>query len=341
VLVASSLGIAAPAAGASSVPISTIVGERYNIAYSVSVTESGSDANGANDVAGDSVWSLTQQWSAGWDDYPINVFLTNGTVFLVGSGQLKLASGSVVASQSFRYRDPPRIFQPIVCAGEVPPHRYTTSLVVGSDGPDNFETVSEGANPFSAAVSAVDNAKCRPHVGDNQSSEPLTFGFSLPDGIAFSPSDDLLSLDWSVLHSSTQTSPSAEVKLFPFSELAAGRSFALESGTRTHTTSDDHGGTVKITEAVEVKFQFLSKNNAGASGSGAPTTVAVASACHVPRLIGRTLQSARVLLTEYGCRLGKVTATSNAPASSLHIVAQSPKAGTLLPYRAPVNVTLA
>lgn len=99
---------------------------------------------------------------------------------------------------SFNYQDPPRIYQPIICEGEVPPHRCNTSLVVSFGGPDNFETVSEGANQFSDAVTAVDNAKCRPHIGDNQSSEPLSFGVTLPDGIALDPEDELLSLDWSV-----------------------------------------------------------------------------------------------------------------------------------------------
>lgn len=334
--------IPCPLAGASSVPTSSVISERYNIAYSVSVTESGRDSNGVDDVAGDSVWSLTEQWSAGWDDYLIDVYRTNAQVFNVGSGAVGPATaGSVVASQSFTYQDPPRIYQPITCKGEVPPHRYSTSLVVSSDGPGNFETVSQGANPFSEAIAAVDNAKCRPHIGDNQSSEPLTFAFNLQDGIALDPEDGLLSLDWSVSSSTTQISPSAQAKLFPFSELAAGRSFALESGTRTRTAPDGHGGTATITEAVEVKFQFLSKNDAGEPGVTTTSIAVSASACHVPRLIGRSLESARTLLGAYGCRLGKVTTASSAPPSALHVVAQSPKAGALLPHGAPVNVTLA
>jgi hypothetical protein len=334
--------VAAPIAGATYVPTSSIVGERYNISYSVSVTESGRDANGANDVAGDSIWSLTEQWSAGWDEYLIDVYRDSGRVFNVGTGAVGPAtSGSLVASQAFNYRDPPRIYQPITCKGEVPPHHYSTSLVVSSDGPDNFETVSEGANPFSDAVSAVDNAKCRPHIGDNQSSEPLTFAFNLPDGIALDPADGLLSLDWSVGSSSTQLSPSAQAKRFPFSDLAAGASVALESGTRTRTAPDGHGGTATITEAVEVKFQFLSKNNVGEPGVTTTSTSVSASACHVPRLIGRSLGSARTLLSAFGCRLGKVTTTSNAPPGALHVVAQSPMAGALLPHGSPVNVTLA
>ena len=121
--------VAAPIVGATYVPTSSIVGERYNIAYSVSVTESGRDANGANDVAGDSIWSLTEQWSAGWDDYLIDVYRSSGRVFNVGSGAVGPAtSGSLVASQAFTYRDPPRIYQPTCPSSSIrtdlPPSLY-------------------------------------------------------------------------------------------------------------------------------------------------------------------------------------------------------------------------
>jgi hypothetical protein len=256
--------LVAPVAGASSVPTTTTVSDHYNISYSVSVTEGGRDPHGHKDAAGDSVWSLTEKWSASWDNYLINIDRTNGKVFLIGSGEVGPGTtGTLLASQSFSYKDPSDIKRPISCKGEVATHRYTTNLAISFDGPDNFQTASGGTKPFVDAIALVDHGKCRPHMGNDQNSQPVTFNITLPDGITLEPADQLLSLDWTLPASSTHQSPAAQAKLFPFSELSAGRSFTLKSGTLRRSAPDGHGGTATITEAVEVKFQFLSKKNAG------------------------------------------------------------------------------
>jgi hypothetical protein len=76
------------------------------------------------------------------------------------------------------------------------------------------------------------------------------------------------------------------------------------------------------------------------TGGGDPPTPAAASRpCRVPRIVGKPLAVARLMLNVNGCKLGRVSRLRGAPAA-LIVKKQSPRAGTRLRSGAPVSVVL-
>ena len=84
----------------------------------------------------------------------------------------------------------------------------------------------------------------------------------------------------------------------------------------------------------------------GVSRSGAPCDLGAYQAtstprCHVPRLKGRKLKSARKALKRHGCRLGHVLRKHVSSPSKRHrVLRQHPKAGKTLPSGTKVKLVV-
>jgi hypothetical protein len=293
---------------------SLLVVNRYSISFAIATSQQGTDANGS---AGNTVWSDALQWSASWPDVSIDVFYTApGVVHSVGGSA---SGGTVQASENFVYNDPPGIYQPTNCMGNLPTQTYSDGEVsMTTDSSGFFEALSPSANKFIQANNSVVQVMCTPDAF-KVDTDPDSLPFTLPDGVKFEEFG-VLGLDWSTA--------TPGVGVVPITDIIAGRSFAINSGKQTQATSDG-----SVTEAVNISFKFLGK----ASGGGAPGP---SSVCHVPTLKGRTRAAAGRALKAAGCRLGKVTTPSPRPHGTLRVVAQTPHAGTTRPYGSRVSVTL-
>jgi hypothetical protein len=319
--VVGSAAYASSAVGSAASP-PTIVVNRYSISFAIKASQQGTDPNG---TAGNTVWSDTQQWLGSWTNVPLEVFYSAGKPFNAG-GNAK--NGTIQASESFIYNDPPGVYEPINCMGNVPTQTYTDgSVAVSSVSAETFSAGTPSATVFTDAVRSEVDSRCST-IALSVYEPPVTFPFTAPDGVTFSDLDaQLLDL---MLSAPTPTAATPALNVLPISAIVAGRSFDLESGQHTQSTSDR-----SVTEAVSIEFKFLGKGKQPTSGSGGGAAV-----CRVPLLKGRTLSSARSLLKAAGCRLGKVTTTSVRPRAALRVTAQSRKAGAIRPHGSPIGVTL-
>jgi uncharacterized delta-60 repeat protein len=62
--------------------------------------------------------------------------------------------------------------------------------------------------------------------------------------------------------------------------------------------------------------------------------------CRVPNVLGKKLAVAKLAITKARCRLGKVRRKAARKVHRGHVVSQSPKPGTKLPYRSKVNLVV-
>jgi hypothetical protein len=295
---------------ASSNPL--LVVHRYSITFVVATSQQATDSNGS---AGNTVWSDAMQWSASWPDVSFDVaYSAPGVVSFVGGNAL--TGGTIQASENFVYNDPPDIYQPTNCMGNLATQTYSDGGVAMTTDA-GFVATSPSGTTFMQANDSVVQLMCAPDVW-KVNTDPDTFSFTLPDGVKF---DELgvFGLDWSTV--------TPGVGVFPMTEIIAGRSFAINSGKQTQATGDG-----SVTEAVNVEFKFLGSASGGNQG---PSPV-----CRVPLLKGRTLTAASRALKAAGCRLGKVTTPSPRPHGTLRVVAQTPHAGTTRPYGSRIGVTL-
>jgi hypothetical protein len=297
---------------------------RYQISFAVSAS-----ATGKTSAVG-GVWTSKQDWSGSWPNVSLRIVNGPGNKPTLIYGLSR--KGTIQASESFSWNDPPNIYQPTNCMGEVPTQTYSGELFVeaeqGSSVQTFFASTGSSTTPllFTNAIGGVIDARCFDKNGPRLTAQPDTFSFTAPDGIKFDDlNSELLDLEWFV--------PFARNR-FPISELLAGRSFRLESGTQSAPSGQLIGGTT--TEAVSVKFKFLGRSGGSPSNPGAGGR----SACRVPALHGATLAVARRKLKAAGCRLGKVTTVTAHPPLNARITSQSPKAGVVRPAGSRVNVTV-
>jgi hypothetical protein len=100
--------------------------------------------------------------------------------------------------------------------------------------------------------------------------------------------------------------------------------------------------------AIDAAAAVQAPRTTPAPVSAPPTPVAVVpapasarrGACVVPRLVGRTLASARRSLQRAGCAIGRVRRTSRHKGRRGRVVSQSPRAGSHLRQGAPVSVVV-
>jgi hypothetical protein len=294
---------------------------RYQISFAVSASATGKTAN-----AGGGVWTSKQDWSGSWPNVSLRIVIGPGNKPTLIYGLSR--KGTIQASESFTWSD----LRPSNCMGEVPTQTYRGVLffdALQGGSADTFEASTGSATTpglFTSAIGGVIDARCADKDGPRLTAQPDTFSFTAPDGIKFDDlNPELLDLYWFVPFGRNR---------FPISELLAGRSFRLESGTQTAPSGQLIGGTT--TEAVSVRFKFLGRSGGSPSNPGTGGR----SACRVPALHGVTLAVARRKLKAAGCRLGKVTTVTAHPPSNARITSQSPKAGVVRPAGSRVNVTV-
>jgi hypothetical protein len=319
---ASAAGASSPAPRASSPPTPEVV--RYQISFAVSASATGMTN------AGGGIWTSKQDWSGSWPNVSLRIVNGPGNRPSLIYGLSR--KGTIQASESFGWNDPPNIYQPTNCMGEVPTQTYHAVLFINAEqgaSADTFDaSTGSSTTPglFTKAIGGVIDARCADKDGPRLTAQPDTFSFTAPDGIKFDDlNPELLDLYWFVPFGRNR---------FPISELLAGRSFRLESGTHSAQTSQLIGGTT--TEAASVKFKFLGRSGGGHSNPGSGGR----AACRVPALHGVTLAAARRKLKAADCRLGKVRATTAHPPPTAQITAQTPKAGAIRPAGSRVNVTV-
>jgi hypothetical protein len=300
---------------ASSNPL--LVVHRYSITFVVATSQQATDSNGS---AGNTVWSDAMQWSASWPDVSFDVaYSAPGVVSFVGGNAL--TGGTIQASENFVYNDPPDIYQPTNCMGNLATQTYSDGGVAMTTDA-GFVATSPSGTTFMQANDSVVQLMCAPDVW-KVNTDPATFSFTLPDGVKFDELESAFGLDWSTA--------TPAVGAFPFTDIIAGRSFTINSGEQTQATPG-YPGDGSVTEAVNISFKFLGSASGGNQG---PSSV-----CRVPLLKGRTLTAASRALKAAGCRLGKVTTPSPRPHGTLRVVAQTPHAGTTRPYGSRIGVTL-
>jgi hypothetical protein len=313
-----------PGAGAktASGAFSTEVTNNYAINFAITSSQQGSDTN---TPYANTVWSDSLQWSASWKKVPFKILYEHaGDVSFVGGDG---SGGTIQASEDFSYMDPPNIVDATDCSGDVPSQSDDDGDVsVDSDGGETFIALADSSTTtFLAAEQNQVTSQCQPD-SFAVSTNPDTFAYKGPQGVDF---DELgvLGRDWAA--------PVIGPKAFPFSSIVAKRSFTIDTGIQTQSTDDG-----SVTEHVVVTFKFLSSKPSPPEDFGGGGGGAGATACHVPELKGLTLATTRIRLKAASCRLGKVTATSSAPQSTLHVTAQSPKADVTKPSGSAVDVTL-
>jgi hypothetical protein len=239
------LASAATAAGARASSVSRVVVYRYRISYAVTATEDGVAPIG---MAGSRVWSDRQDWSSSWSSVPITVSRTASgkPVSLAGQDE----RGTTSASESFSYTDPPSVPESTSCTGAVPTHTYGAWVAIANDG---LNAITPAGEAFDDAVEAEVRSACLPNPSEYQKAWPATRALTGPGGLLFGVSPEGLYLEW----------PGVPIRRFPFSAIAGGRSFTLESGNQTTPL-----GTTSTTEAVTIKFKFLGSGKRGVDGWG-------------------------------------------------------------------------
>jgi beta-lactam-binding protein with PASTA domain len=63
-------------------------------------------------------------------------------------------------------------------------------------------------------------------------------------------------------------------------------------------------------------------------------------ACKVPKVVGKTLATARTAITKAHCKVGKVTRKTSSAKKKGKVIGQTPKAGKTLKNGAKVNLTV-
>jgi PASTA domain len=79
----------------------------------------------------------------------------------------------------------------------------------------------------------------------------------------------------------------------------------------------------------------------GTTGGTGGTAGGHSSRCVVPKVVGRSLASAKALIKRHDCRLGRVANGRDRHAARGYVIAQRPPAGRILAARARINVVIA
>jgi hypothetical protein len=228
---------------------------RFDVDVAVTTHQHRQSRNG---TAGLSLEDDSVDWTGSWQNVTLRIVPGSDGAAIALVPDQPFPTGVVQASAQFTYNDPPAIYQPTNCKGELPTQTYTGTIVLNSylklGGTTNkigfLAQAQDGGIEFMNALGAVIKSRCRP--GDFKvSANPGTFPFRTPDGIAFDL--PLLTLIWN------RASASASEMPFPLDEILAGKSFTLETGTQSRFNpilgSDAGSGDGNtVDEAVRVSF---------------------------------------------------------------------------------------
>jgi hypothetical protein len=92
--------------------------------------------------------------------------------------------------------------------------------------------------------------------------------------------------------------------------------------------------------AVTFRWAYIQDFHAATVASLAQEAAVVVKGCTVPKVIGKSLATAKAALAHAHCSVGRITRARSSKVRTRHVISESPKAGTNIDYQAKVSLVV-